>query len=76
MNENSDVTQVGSQYKKEALLRSVVVPDPDPKDQYMFLGLPDPHPDPILLSHKYGSSSGSFYHQAKIIRYTLTSSVL
>ncbi len=39
----------------------------------MFLGLPDPHP---VVSHKYGSGSGSFHHQAKIVRKTLISTVL
>jgi hypothetical protein len=27
----------------------------------MFLGLPDPHPDPLTVSHKYGSGYGSGY---------------
>ncbi len=48
----------------------------------MFLGLPDPHPDPDPYvfgpprsasgsgSHKYDSGSGSFHHQAKILRKT------
>ncbi len=30
------------------------------------VGLPDPHQDPV--SHKYGSGSGSFHHQAKIVK--------
>ncbi len=33
----------------------------------MFLGLPDPDPDP-LVQGTYGS--GSFYHEAKIVRKT------
>ncbi len=42
----------------------------------MFLGLPDPHPDPYF-SHKYGSGSGSgsLYHQAKIVRKILKTTV-
>jgi hypothetical protein len=39
----------------------------------MFLGLPDPHPDPLVT--KYRSGSGSFHHQAKILRKTLISTV-
>jgi hypothetical protein len=39
----------------------------------MFLGLPDPDPDP-LVQDTYGS--GSFYHQAKIVRKTLIPTVL
>ncbi len=38
----------------------------------MFLGLPDPDPDP-LVQDTYGS--GSFYHQAKIVRKTLIPTV-
>ncbi len=39
----------------------------------MFLGLPDPDPDP-LVQGTYGS--GSFYHQAKIVRKTLIPTAL
>jgi hypothetical protein len=49
-------------------------PHPDPYDSYMFLGLTDPHPDPLVT--KYGSGSGSFHHQAKIVRKTLLSTVM
>ncbi len=44
----------------------------------LFLGLPDPHLDPLVTTHKYrsGSGSGSFHHQAKIERKTLISTVL
>jgi hypothetical protein len=47
---------------------------------------PDPHQEPYVFgplgsasefnSHKYGSGSGSFHHQAKIVRKTLISTVL
>ncbi len=40
----------------------------------MFLGLPDTHLR--FLSHKYGSSTGSFHHLAKLVRKTLISIVL
>jgi hypothetical protein len=43
------------------------IEDPDP-----FLGLLDPDPDP--LRKRYGS--GSFYHQAKIVRKTLIPTAL
>jgi hypothetical protein len=51
-----------------------------------FFGVIDsvPVPDPYVfgppgsgsVSHKYGSGSGSFHHQAKIVRKTLISTVL
>jgi hypothetical protein len=45
--------------KKDNVTSSVLDPDP------YVLGLPDPHPDPLVTStdpsHKYGS--GSFHHQ-------------
>jgi hypothetical protein len=45
------------------------VTDPDPNlDPCMFLGLLDPVPDTLV--------SGSFYHQAKIVRKTLIPAVL
>jgi hypothetical protein len=40
----------------------------------MFLGLLDLYPDPLVAG--VGSGSGSFYHQAKIERKTLISTVL
>ncbi len=50
------------------------------------IGDPDPHPDPYVfgpavsafgsVSQKYRSESGSFHHQAKIVRKTLISTVL
>jgi hypothetical protein len=50
------------------------------------IGDPDPHPDPYVfgpfvsdsgsVSHKYGSGSGSFHHQAKIVRKILIYTVL
>jgi hypothetical protein len=33
---------------------------------HMFLGLPDPNPDPLVKDTDPGS--GSFYYQAKIVR--------
>ena len=45
---------------------SISVADPDPQDPYVFL-------PPSSISQRYGS--GSFYHQAKIVRKTLISSV-
>jgi hypothetical protein len=36
----------------------------------MFLGLIDPDPDPLVRAQRYVSGSGSFYHQAKIVRKT------
>jgi hypothetical protein len=43
-------------------------PNPDPLDPNVF-GTPGSVSGPI--SHRYGSGSGSFYHQAKIVRKTL-----
>jgi hypothetical protein len=40
----------------------------------IFLGLLDPDVDPF--SQRYGSGSGSFYHQAKLVRKTLIPTVL
>jgi hypothetical protein len=42
--------------------------DPDPSDSYVF-GPPGSRSRSI--SQRYGSGSGSFYHQAKIVRKTL-----
>jgi hypothetical protein len=42
--------------------------------------VPDPHvfgpPGSEFISQRYGSGSGSFYHQAKIVRKTLILTVL
>jgi hypothetical protein len=63
---------------------SVPDPNPDPPDPRAF-GLPDPDPpDPCVFwpprsgstSQRYESRSGSFYHQAKIVRKTLIPTVL
>ncbi len=64
------------------------VADPDPSDPYV-LDLLDPDPDPSdpyffgppgseseSISQRYGSGSGTFYHQAKIERKTLIPTVL
>jgi hypothetical protein len=48
------------------------VPDPDPDTR--VLGLPDPDQDPLVKM--YGSGSGSFYYQAKIVGKTLIPTVL
>ncbi len=40
--------------------------------QTMFLGLPDPHSDPLVTSTD-PAGSGFFHHQAKILRTTLIS---
>ncbi len=55
-------------------------------DWYISSSVPDPHPDPYIfgppgsasgsVSHKYGSGSGSFHHQTKIVRKTLISTIL
>jgi len=51
----------------------------------IFSSFPDPNPDPLdphvfgppgSTSQRYGSGSGFFYHQAKIVRYTLIPTVL
>ncbi len=36
----------------------------------MFSGLLDPHPDPLVTTHKYGSGSGSgsFRHQKRALK--------
>jgi serine/threonine protein kinase len=43
---------------------------------HVFLGLLDPDPDLVRGMDPDGSGSGSFYHQAKIVRKTLISTVL
>ncbi len=48
---------------------SVPDPNPDPPDPHVF-------GPPGSFSHRYGSRSGSFYHQAKIVRKTLIPTVL
>jgi hypothetical protein len=48
---------------------SVADPNPDPLDPYV-LGLLDPSVSGSIIQ-RYGSGSGSFYHQAKIVRKTL-----
>ncbi len=54
----------------DKLAGSVV--DPDPYDPYVFV----PPGSPGSVSHKNGSGSGSFHHQAKIVRKTIISTVL
>jgi hypothetical protein len=62
---------------------SVPDPNPDPNPD----SNPDPNPDPPdphvfgphgsgSISQRYGSGSGSFYHEANIVRKTLISTVL
>ncbi len=53
------------------LYSSVADPDPDLSDPY-FLGLRDLDTDPLVK--RYGS--GSFFHQAKIVKKTLIPTVL
>ncbi len=49
------------------------VADPDPSDTYVFR----PHgPGSGSISQKYWSGSGSYYHQAKIVRKTLIPNAL
>jgi hypothetical protein len=48
-------------------------PDPDPLDPRVF-GSPGSGSESI--SQRYGSGSGSFYHEAKLVRKTLISTVL
>ncbi len=56
-------------YAKVSIVTSVADPDPTPT--------PDPGPsDPFVLFSGYGSGSGSFYHQAKIVRKTMIPSAL
>ncbi len=50
--------------EKPIILSSV--PDPDPPDPHVF-----GPPGSGSISQRYGSRSGSFYHQAKIVRKTL-----
>jgi hypothetical protein len=47
------------------------VPDSDPPDLHVF-----GPPGSGSTSQRYGSGSGSFYHQAKIVRKTLIPTVL
>ncbi len=47
------------------------VADPDPSDPYVF-----GPPGSGSISQRYGSGSGSFYHQAKIVRKALIPTVL
>jgi hypothetical protein len=47
------------------------VPDPDPPDPHVF-----GPPGSGSTSQSYGSGSGSFYHHAKIVRKTLTPTIL
>jgi hypothetical protein len=53
-------------------LRSRVA-DPDPKDPYVF---GPPRSASGSINQRYGSGSGSFYHQAKIVRKALMPTVL
>jgi len=45
-------------------------PDPDPPDPHVF------GPPSGSISQRYGSGSGSFYHQAKIVRKTVDPTAL
>jgi hypothetical protein len=60
-----------------SLLSSVPDPDsnsdPDPPDPHVF---GPPGSGSRFTSQRYGSGSGSFYHQAKIVRKTLIPTVL
>jgi hypothetical protein len=49
----------------------ISVADPNPSDPYVF-----GPPGSGSISQKYGSGSGSFYHQAKIVRKTLIPTAL
>jgi hypothetical protein len=49
--------------------------DPDPADLYVF-GPPGSGSGSIRTRYGSGSGSGSFYHQEKIVRKTLISTVL
>jgi len=51
-------------------------PDPDPYDPYHPYVFGPPGSAVGSISQRYGSSSGSFYHQAKIVRKTLILIVL
>jgi hypothetical protein len=53
------------------LARTTSVPDLDPPDPYVF-----GPPGSVSTSQRYRSGSGSFYHQAKIVRKTLIPTVL
>jgi hypothetical protein len=46
---------------------------PDPPDTHVF---GPPGSESGFTSQRYGSGSGSFYHQAKIVRKTLIPTVL
>jgi hypothetical protein len=52
---------------------SVADPDPNPDDPYVFR---PPRSGSGSISQRYGSRSGSFYHQAKIVRKTLIPTAL
>ncbi len=52
---------------------SVADPNPDPSDLYVFGPLGS---GSRSISQRHGSGSGSFYHQAKIVRKTLIPTVL
>jgi hypothetical protein len=56
---------------KKLWIRINIVPDPDPPDPHVF-----GPPSSGSISQRYGSGSGSFYHQAKIVRQTSISTVL
>ncbi len=49
----------------------LIFADPDPSDPYVFGS-----PGSGFVCQRYGSGSGSFYHQAKIVSKTLIPTVL
>ncbi len=61
--------------ERRNLVSSVADPDPDPKDPYVF---GPPGSESGSISQRYGSESGSgsFYHQAEIVRKIMIHSVL
>jgi hypothetical protein len=72
-------------------IRNKPIPDPGSRGQKapnpgsrirntVIISVPDPHvfgpPGTGTISQRYESGSGSFYHQAKIVRKTLIPTVL
>ncbi len=59
---------------QQGQLASVADPNPDPSDRHVFGPLGPPGSGSGSISQRYGS--GSFYHQAKIVRKTLIPTAL
>jgi hypothetical protein len=68
---DNPVTDAGSSKRKQPLKTSVADPNPGPSDPYVF-----GHPGSGSINQRYGSRSGSFHHQEKIVRKALIPTVL